>query len=98
MKTTIPAKSEEAGQRLVNVLRKMAAEYEYKTGRVFIVSPREISEYINGKSSVQRIAAVAKAHPELVGYRAGYRKTCQGCMASRAAAGYYEAKIKYTVQ
>ena len=96
MKTTIPAKSEEAGQRLVNVLRKMAAEYKYKTGRVFIVSPREISEYINGKSSVQRIAA-AKSHPELVGYKPGYRKTCQGCMASRAAAGYYEAKIKYTV-
>jgi hypothetical protein len=98
MKTIIPAKSQEAGQRLINVLRKMAAEYKYETGRVFIVSPREIFEYINGKSSVQRIAAVAKAHPELVGYKAGYRKTCQGCAASRAAAGYYEAKIKWTVQ
>ena len=97
MKNTIPAKTEEAGKRLVNVLRKMATGYECKTGQILIVSPREISEYIDGKSSVQRIVAVAKAHPELVGYKAGYRKTYQGCMASRNAAGYYEAKIEYTV-
>ena len=98
MKTIPPAKSQEAGVRLVNVLCKMAAEYGYESGRVFMVSPREMAEFLNGRSSIQRIVAVAKAHPELVNYYSGYHKYCQGCLASRAAAGYYEAKIKWTVK
>jgi hypothetical protein len=97
MKNPIPPKSQEAANRLLSVLRKMAEFYEYDAGRVLTVSPREIAEFINHKSNPQRIAAVAKAHPEIVSYRPSYRKTYQGCMASRAAAGYYEAQIKWTV-
>lgn len=97
-KTPVPAKSQEAGERLLRVLKKMAVDFECESGSVLDVSPRVISEFLHGKSSVQRIVAVAKAHPEIVTYEAGYRKHDHGCLASREAAGYYEAQIKWVVQ
>lgn len=82
---------------LISILREMAEFYEYEAGRMFHASPGDIAEFSRGSMSAQSAAAIAKAHPELFTYRRAHRKTCQGCLASRAAAGYYPARIGWTV-